>query len=155
VALELLAELSFGETSEIYRQLVLEEQTVESIGADLNRTRDPGLLDITARVKKAEDVAAVRAAIDRTLSACRTRPPDPGRLADLKSRLKYGFLMSLDTPDAVASRLARIVALTGGIEAVDRLYATYDTITPEDVQAAARRYLVDARRTVGTLEGAR
>ena len=80
--------------------------------------------------------------------------PDAQRLDDLKSRLRYGFLMRLDTPDRVASSLARIVAITGGLDAVDALYETYAAVTPEDVQSAAKRYLTPTRRTVATLRGA-
>ncbi len=45
VAAELLADLSFGETSETYRRLVLEEQVVEHIDAYAPDHRDPNLLD--------------------------------------------------------------------------------------------------------------
>jgi predicted Zn-dependent peptidase len=61
--------------------------------------------------------------------------------------------MSLDTPDRTAGRLARTVALTGGIEAVDALYATIAAITAEDVRAAAKKYLQKERRTVLVLKG--
>jgi zinc protease len=153
VALSLLGELAFGETSAIYRKLVLEQQTVEFIAAELGMNRDPGLFDIYSRVKDPAKVDLVLQEIDRAIARYRESPPDPQRLADLKSRLKYEFLMSLDTPDRVASSLARIVAITGGMEAVDRLYATYAAVTPDDVQVAANRYLLPTRRTVAKLRG--
>jgi len=154
VATGLLAELAFGETSDVYKKLVLDEQAVELIAADLGHSRDPGLFNVYARVKEPGRVDEVLAEIDGVIERYRETPPDAGRLADLKSRLKYGFLMGLDTPDGVASGLARLVAITGGIEAVDELYRTYDRITPEGVQAAARAYLVPTGRTVAKLKGA-
>jgi zinc protease len=147
----LLAELAFGETSPIHEELVLRRQLVDSIGADQEMNRDPGTFSITTRVKDPARVDEVLAAIDVEIERHRTTPPEAARLADLRSRLKYGFLMSLDTPDRVASALARVIGITGGIEAIDRLYATADRITPQDVQAAARRYLDPDRRTVGVL----
>jgi zinc protease len=153
VAADLLAELAFGETSEIYKKLVLDEQVVELLGADVNVNRDPGLMDVISRVKDPEDVDFVLAEIDRTITEYQTSAPDPQRLADLKSRIKYGFLMSLDTPDHVAGNLARIISATGGIEAVDELLAAYDSITPEEVQAAAVKYLTPDRRTIAVLRG--
>jgi zinc protease len=154
VALSLLADLAFGETSEIHKKLVLDEQSVELIGADLGMNRDPGLLDVYARVKDPDQVESVLAEIDKTIARYRDGLPDAQRLADLKSRLRYSFLMRLDTPDRVASSLARLIAITGGLEAVDELYNAYAAVTPEDVQAAAQRYLVPTRRTVATLRGA-
>jgi len=155
VALSLLADLAFGETSAIHKKLVLEEQLVEFIRADVGMNRDPGLMDIYTRIKDPSKIDYVLAEIDKTTERYRQSPPDAQRLADLKSRLRYGFLMNLDTPDRVASSLARIVAITGGLDAVDELYGTYSTITPEDVRGAATHYLVPAHRTVGTLKGVR
>jgi zinc protease len=150
---DLLADLAFGETSEIYRDLVLERQAVEFLTASAPMSRDPGLYSIVARVKDPEQVGAVRERIEEVLARYRDELPDATRLADLKSRMRYSFLMNLDTPDAVTRTLARIVALTGGVEAVDTLYATYEQVTPEDVREAARRYFQDRGRTVAILRG--
>lgn len=151
VAADLLSELAFGETSELHKKLVLDAQLVEFVGAGMGMNRDPGTFDVFTRIKDRERIDEVAAEIDATISHYREALADPGRLADLKSRLKYSFLMNLDTPDRVASALSRIVAITGGVEAIDRLYAAYDEITPEDVRDAARHYLVPERRTVGLL----
>ena len=110
-----------------------------------------GLLDLYTRVKDPERVDYVLEAVDQTITTFTETLVDEADLAALKSRLRYGFLMGLETPDAVARGLARIVAITGGIEAVDALYAAYETITPEDVREAARHYLDSNRRTVGVL----
>jgi zinc protease len=45
----------------------------------------------------------------------------------------------------------QLVAITGGIDAVETLYATLDAVTPQDVQDAANAYLVPARSTVAVL----
>nr|MCU0982937.1 hypothetical protein [Pirellulaceae bacterium] len=95
----------------------------------------------------------VRDEIYRTLERFQAGPADAEKLAQLKRRHKYGFLMHLDTPDSVAGALARPIALTGGIECVDRLYEALDRATPDDVMRAARKYFVPARRTVMVLKG--
>jgi zinc protease len=151
VAAELLAELAFGETSEVYRRLVLEEQVVELLDAGAGDNRDPGLLDITTRVKDPAKVDYVLGVIDETVAAARASPPDAERLAALQRRLKYGFVMSLQTPDAAASRLAHFIAATGDLDGVRTLYETYAVVTPEDVQRAAVGYLDARRRTVGVI----
>jgi zinc protease len=151
VAADLLADLAFGETSEAYRRLVLDEQVVEDLDAGASYNRDPGLLEIYAHVKDPAKVDYVLGVIDETVATLRAEPPDAQRLADLQKRLRYGFLMGLQTPDAVANRVAQFVALSGDLAGLDRLYATYAAITPADVQAAAERYLRAERRTVGVL----
>ncbi|MEE9570587.1 MAG: insulinase family protein, partial [Gammaproteobacteria bacterium] len=71
--------------------------------------------------------------------------------ADLKSRLRYGFLMGLETPDDIAGGLARHIAISGGLDGVEGLYAAYETVSAEDIRAAARHYLNPDRRVVAVL----
>ena len=151
VAADLFADLAFGETSEAYRRLVLDEQVVEDIDAGASYNRDPGLLEIYAHVKDPEKVEYVLGVIDETIDNFRAEPPDAARLADLQKRLRYGFLMGLQTPDDVASHVAQFIALSGDLEGLDQLYATFAAITPDDVQMAAERYLAPERRTIGVL----
>ncbi len=150
----LLCDLAFGETSDIYRRLVLNEQLVEFIGTQPPLQRDPGLLNVYSRVKDPEKVDEVIAAIDETVARFQSELPDPESLANLKSRMRYDFLMNLDTPDQVAGNLSRAIAITGGIEAIDTLYSTYDRVTPEDVRDAAQTFLKTSGRTVAVLRGA-
>jgi len=150
-AADLLVELAFGSTSELYQQLVIDEQVVEFLNANTNVNRDPSLLDIYARIKDPERVDYVIEAIDATIAEFQTSPPDEGRVLALKSRLKYEFLMDLQTPDSTARRLARYVAVTGGLEDVDALYRNYGSVRSEDVLQAARHYLNPQRRTVAIL----
>jgi zinc protease len=151
VAADLFADLAFGETSEAYRRLVLDEQVVEDLDAGAAYKRDPGLLDIEARIKGASKVDYVLGVIDATIEQFRAAPPDAGRLSDLQRRLRYGFLMGLQTPDSTAGCVAPFVALSGDLTGLDRLYATYAAVTPDDVHAAAQQYLRTERRTVGVL----
>ena len=150
-AADILAELAFGSTSDAYRRLVLEEQVVEFLAADAGVNRDPTLLDIYSRVKDPERVEYVLEVIDSTIARFRADAPQQERLDALKSRLKYGFVMGLDTPNSTAGRLARLIAVTGGLEEVETLYRTYDKVTPDDVLEAARHYLDPGRRTVAIL----
>ena len=118
------------------------------IAADIPMNRDAPLFQIVAMVKKAEDVGYVRDEVYGTLAAFKTSPADKARLDTVKRHNKYAFLMGLDSPGGVAGALARFVALTGGIDAVERLYAALDRVTPSDVQSAAAKYFTASRRTV-------
>jgi zinc protease len=146
-------DLAFGKNSDIYRKLVVQEQKVEFIAADIPLNRDRPLFAVAAMVKKPEDLGYVRDEICRTLEGFKTRPADPEQLEKVKRHNKYGFLMALDSPGGVASALARLVALTGGIEAVEELYAALDRVTPAAVQSAAKKYFEPNRRTVIVLRG--
>lgn len=151
----LLGELAFGESSDLRKKLLIQEQKVQLLAASVPLNRDQPLFEIVSMVKEVGDIDYVRDEVYRTLEEFKSTPADPSRLRDLKRRNKYGFLMSLDTPDAVAGGLARYVALTGSIEVVDTLYAQLETITPEDIMRAARKYFIPERRTVVVLKGAK
>ncbi|TNF36783.1 MAG: insulinase family protein, partial [Deltaproteobacteria bacterium] len=151
VAGQLLGDLAFGETSPLYKKLVLDEQRVERLMADFANQRDPGLWGVAAMVKDPGDVRAVEREILATVAELRDRPVDAARLDAVRSNMKYAFLSSMTTPDHVAGNIARMVALTGDVEAIDARFATLAQVTPADVQAAAAKYLTEARRTIATL----
>jgi zinc protease len=151
VAQMLLAELAFGETSDIHRDLVLEQRVVQGMGASPAMSRDPGLWSIDAMIADPSKVDAVLAAVDATIAKFRDESPDPKQLERLKSRQRYGYLMQLDTSASVAGTVARLYGVTGIVDADERMVRTLAKITPDDVREAARALFVDTRRTVGVL----
>ncbi|MCK5407776.1 MAG: insulinase family protein, partial [Candidatus Krumholzibacteria bacterium] len=153
VSAYLLADLAFGENSELYKQLVIREQKSQWLEGDFGFSRDPKLYDVYTRVKDPEDVPYVIEQITQTAEKFKKDLVAQEELDNTRKRLRYSYLLRLDTPGNVASGLARTIALTGGIEAVDQLYATMDKLTPEDIRAAAQRYLHNDRRTVLVLRG--
>lgn len=149
----LLGDLAFGETSEINKKLVLDEQRVQYIQGGSGMSRDPELFTINTMVKDPADVAAVEAEIYKAIEQYKTTPVDPQRLADVKSAVKYGFLMGLETPAGVARALITPLALTGKMETLDQYYATLNRVTAEDIMKAAQTILVPEKRTVVLVEG--
>ena len=93
----------------------------------------------------------VRAAIERTLQSSASTRLTAERLDSVTSRLRYGFLSGLLTPDQVAATVCHYAQLTGDISAIDRSYATLHAIAAKDVSRAAARIFCPANRTVVTL----
>ena len=156
-AARVLCELAFGETSEFYQRTVLDEQRVEFVNCSTGMSRDPGLYNIIARLKS-KDEAEIDAIIDeigKTLDGFKAEAPESQSVADLQSRLRYGFLMNLDTPANVAGNLVRLLSVTGDFSSIETMYQTLAEVTPDDVKAAASEYFVPERRTVGVLRGAK
>ncbi len=149
----LLGDLAFGKNSELYKKLVLDEQKVEFIADDFSYHRDPNLLIIYTMVKNSNDISYVQGEINHTIEKFKSEAVSESRLNDFKDHVRYSFLMNLDTPDHIAGRLARFVALTGSLESVDELFSTMQQLTPDDIRAVANRYLQSTRSTVITLEG--
>ena len=153
LAVSLLDELAFGSTSDIYKKLVLNEQKVQFVSAGFSYSRDPGLLYIYSMIKNEEDVDYVKNEIYNTLEKFKTELVDEEKLNDLKKRTKYQFLMSLDTPDNVASALPTFVTYTGTVAVVDDLFSNLMKVTPEDIKEAAEYYFQEDKRNVVEVRG--
>ena len=150
-ALDVLAQAYFAPTSALHKELVLDRQWADWLSAGAEDRRDPGLFVVLARVKEERNVGEVRAAIERTLEEAASTALSAERMADVTSRLRYGFLSGLQTPDQVATTLCHFLQLTGETSTIDRTFTTLDAVTAEDVCRAARRVFRSANRTVVTL----
>ncbi|HYN40132.1 MAG TPA: pitrilysin family protein, partial [Thermoanaerobaculia bacterium] len=150
-ALDVLLDLAFGPTSDAYKKLVETEQKVDQLFPYLPASADPQLFTVGARVKKLEDAVAVRDEILRTFASLRTEPVPARRLADAKANARYALVKSLDNTDAIAGTLARYVRHRREYGTLNELYRLYDTLTPEDLRAAAEKYVVDAGLVLTTL----
>jgi zinc protease len=155
IAALLLGDLAFGESGDLYKKLVIQDQKVQFISCSTPFNRDMPLFEVYSMIKSDTDIENIRDQVYSTLEEFKTKPVDEKKLNDLKRRNKYSFLMGLDTPDRVAGGLARFIALTGGIEVVDQLYKQLETITPQDIMNAAQKYFTPERRTVVVLKGAK
>lgn len=154
VAARVLGELAFGETSPLYKKLVLEEQRVETLMSSIDYQRDPGLWGALAVVKEPADIGLVERAIVDAVKTIGEDGVEPSQLAAVRARMKYGFLAGLQSASDVAGRVARMVALTGDLEAIDTLHRTLDLVTVDDVKRAAATWFTDNRMTVARLHSA-
>jgi zinc protease len=145
-ALMLLSEIYFGQTSEIYQQLVVRERLADQFFAQAPLNVDPGLFAIGARLTEAKHAQAVVDAIQATLVRARSEPLDAARLAEAKSRVKYGFANTLNSASTIGATLARFVSYERDVETLNRLYAQFDQVTPQDIVEAANQVFVDSRR---------
>ena len=151
VALDLLQELWFGSTSDLYNKLVVVEQKVRSLGYDNAASQDPSLTSIEAEVIDPKDAVYVRDQILRTCALACAETVDAKRVEQAKSNNRYGFARSLDNTEAIAGTLARYVRFRRSYDTLNNLFKLYDTVTPADLTAAAQKYFRDERMVVSTL----
>jgi zinc protease len=150
-ALDLFQSVAFGENSELYQQLVLKEQKVDVLEADFEHKADPELFTVYVRVKDPAQVGYVRDQILKTFERYKAELIDQSKLDATRSRLRYGFAMSMNSNDRIASALAPYIAMERTPETLNRLFDTYQKVSPEDVRDAVRKYFREESRTVVTL----
>lgn len=151
-ALEVAAELMFGETSPLYQALVLEEQVALSLSHSGDwHHRAPHLLMVQASLKDAAAFDDIMGRIQTAAEQLAAGNVDAERLAAVKSHTRYSQLMSLETPNQVGQHLAALIGVSGGVAAAEGHLAQVAQVTAEDVQRVAAAWLVPEKRTVITL----
>ena len=154
-ALDLLAQVAFSSTSPLYQRLVVREQRCQSLHADFESHRDPHLLTITSVVKNDDDLPYVEEQVFAELERFKSEPVAGGRLAEVKSNLRYSLAAALGTTDGLAGTLVSYLNLSADPGTLNTLYALYDGVTPDDIMSAAKKYFVTTNSTVATLSGGR
>lgn len=150
-ALDLIDQLLFSESAPLYQDLVVKNQWVDFIQGGDTGNRDPGLFLILVRAKSDDLILKVQETVDRYIQQLQTTPVDAKKLERIKSHQRYAFELSLDTPGNIADQAAQAVAITGGVEAINQRFATYQKVTPADIQRVAREIFKPTNETVVTL----
>ncbi len=156
-AIDLLSQVLFSQQSDLFRKLVIEEQAVEFVQGGQGDSRDPGMFIIFTRIKDANRIEYVKNEIYAAIEKAKTTPVTKQQLDDIKSFMKYSYAMGLNNADAIANSLSHYVSMTGDPESVNRTYALYDKVTPDDITMVAKKYFGANNRTVVLLtqEGAK
>jgi zinc protease len=151
VALDLLSIIAFGENSDIYQKLVLEEQKVDFVGGEAEDHVDGELFAVLSRVKEEKDVEYVRDEIIKTYKRYTTELIPQKKLDETRSRLRYGFAMAMNSNDAIAGAIAPYVAFKRSPDTINRLYEVIESLTPEDIRHYAQQYFGEKNQTIITL----
>lgn len=149
--LDVIGQLAFSRNSALYRKLVLEEQIVDSMSFENFDHADPNLFQVTARVKKAEDLPRVEKEILAAIAALQQTPVSAEKLEAVKRHLRYEFALRLNNSEAISETLAHYVSLRRTPETINRLFDRYAQLTPSDLQSLARKYFVENERITVTL----
>ena len=150
-ALDLISSVYFSESSELYQKLVIQDQAVDQLWGYFPDQKDPGMLLIAARLTDIKNAVNVSDSVNATLAKARTQLVSETKVAETKSRLRYGFTSQLDNSSGIAEMLAKFVHFSRTPETINEVYATYDSLTSSDLRDAANRYFVDSQRVTVTL----
>ncbi len=124
---------------------------MDILAPDFSDQADPEMFVLFARVKDPANVNAVRDLILETFRKYTTEPVEQSKLDATRSRLRYGFAMAMNSNDAIARSIAPYISLRRTPETLNKLFETYQEITPADIRDAAKKYFRDESRTVVTL----
>lgn len=150
-AMDLISSISFSSSSPLYQKLVIEEQKVDQLTAYFPDRKDPYLVTVFARLKDPADAWYVRGQIQRELARLREELVSERRLRDIQKNLKYSFATAMEDSESIAAALPGYLARSRDPESINQVYRLYDSITPADIRATARKYFVDSGMVVVSL----
>jgi zinc protease len=149
--MDIISNLEFSQSSELYQKLIIEEQKVDQFFSHFPDRIDPYLVTIFARVKDPKDITYVRNEILKTFAKVRTEDISLKRLNEIKSNLKYSFANGMNSSRSIAEAMVGYVSKTRDPETANKVYRLYDSVLPKDVKALANKYFSDNRLVVTTL----
>jgi zinc protease len=149
--LDLLSPIAFGPNSDLYQRLVLKEQKVDELDTDFGNHPDPELFTVMTRVKDRKDIDYVRDQILATFKRFAEETVDQAKLDATRSRIRYSFALRMNSSSAIASAVAPYIGLRRTPESINKLFALYQQITPEDIRNTVKNYFTANNRTIVTL----
>ncbi len=145
--MDVLADLlAGGKNSRLYKRLVYDLQVAQEVSAG----QDSGALGSTFCVvvepRPGHTAEEMRELIDEEIEKLKAAPPTLRELQRSINGLEAAFLSGLEDLESKADALNAYYKATGQADYFARDLARYQALKPEDIQAAARRYLPsDAR----------
>jgi len=150
-AIDLISSIYFSESSDLYQKVVIQDQMVDQLFSYFPDRIDPGKLIVAARLTDAAHAVDVRDAINATLVDARTQLISAQKVEETKSRLRYGFTAQLDNSGGIGGLLAGYVQFFRTPETINEVYASYDSLSAEDIRHYANTYFTDSSRVTLTL----
>ncbi|MEM1425000.1 MAG: pitrilysin family protein, partial [Cyanobacteria bacterium P01_H01_bin.130] len=132
--------LARGRTSRLVRELREELGLVNYVTASNLTYADQGLFYVSAQLPE-DNIEAVEACIRRHIERLRTEPVTPSELARVKTRVANSFIFGNETPSNRAGLYGYYETLMGNIHQGLQYPADIRSLTVEDLQASAKRWL--------------
>mgnify|MGYP001133753730 CR=1 FL=1 len=148
-AMEMLgALLSQGQSSRLYRRLVVEDQTAMVVEAIPLGLEDPGLSIILALPNMGVDPKTLEDGINAELENVRNNLITETELQKLKNQFESRLVNSNTTIASRATNLANYHTLYGNADLINTELERYHAVTREDIRRVAREYMREDNRVV-------
>jgi len=151
-ALEVLATiLSDGDSSRLYRKLVVDKRLLLDVNADNPLLSvDPNLFTVSGQLLPDKKMGDVEGALEKEISEVAASSVSDRELAKAKNQIEAQFVFAQDSNFYQAMLLARF-DLVGSWRGIDGYLPSIRKVTAADVERVAREYLIPDHRTAGIL----
>ena len=153
-ALELLTAVLDGyDNARLNRVLVKQEKVVNDVGVGYDMiSRGPELFQISATMAKGKSVTQAQASIRKALEELKQKGILESELKRIKVRILSEQIYKRDSIFGQAMEIGSTEMAGFSWRDIDYMLEKMQTITPEQVQAVAQKYLVDEGLTIAVLD---
>ena len=153
-ALELLTAVLDGyDNARLNRSLVKQEKVVNDVGVGYDMiSRGPALFVISATLAKGKTIEQVQASIRKSLDEIKQKGILETELKRIKVRILSEQIYKRDSIFGQAMEIGGTEMAGFSWRDIDYMLERMQSITPEQVQAVAKKYLVDEHLTLATLD---
>ncbi|MBK9104807.1 MAG: insulinase family protein [Saprospiraceae bacterium] len=138
--------LSSGESSRLYRALVDEQQKALFVGNFPMALEDPGVSLSFGITNMGVDVYELEKSIDAEISKVQNELISEKEYEKLRNQIESEYVTSNSRMSGIAESLATYYMFFGDANLINNEIDRYLAVTREDIQAAAKKYLVQSNR---------
>jgi zinc protease len=153
-ALELLTAVLDGyDNARLNRTLVKQEKVVNDVGVGYDMvSRGPELFQINATMAKGKSVTQAQASIRKAIDEIKQKGVLESELKRIKVRILSEQIYKRDSIFGQAMEIGSTEMAGFSWKDIDYMLEKMQTITPEQVQAVTKKYLVDECLTIAVLD---
>src|SRR6266516_4257826 len=140
--------LAGGRSSRLYRRLVYELQIATDVVAFQDGGRIDGKFELWATARPGHDLTELQRVIEEELKRLAEQGPTAREVARAQNTFEAQFLSRMERVGGKADQLNFYNYFVGTPDYFQSDLDRYRAVSAADVQAATRRYLVDAHRVV-------
>jgi zinc protease len=149
VADELLAG---GRSSRLVDLMVRQREVATDVWSNLQWSIAPDLLVVGAKARPGKRVDELLAALDAGIGSIVSAPPDAAEVGAAVRRLRASWARGLEEVSGTANQIGFFEVVFGDYQALGRMPAEWQAVTPDDVRRVVETYLRPERRTVVVLD---
>jgi zinc protease len=144
--------LSSGKSARLYRSLIYDQQIALDAGGHYNAlTTDPELFYVYATARPGKSPEEIEKALKTEITRLQTEPATEQELQKAKNQIEAEFLMGADSNFFLAMQIGTAETVGAGHQYVTRFVENIRKVTSAEVMQAAKKYLIDDAKSLGTL----
>jgi zinc protease len=140
-----------GESSRLYRRLVREEKLALYVGGGIQETIDPLLFSFYVKPRPGVDLDRIEAVIEEELAKVEGAGLTDREFQKGLNIIRSSFYFGRQTISGQANLLGSAEVLYGGFQQAFIYMDRFAGLRKEQVQEAAKKYLLPSQKTVGKL----